>query len=83
MAAAAAAALPGAEVDDDAPPVTGGEDFAFMLRARPGAFMLIGNGSHGEPGGAALHTPHYDFNDMIIPLGVAYWLSLVRQELGS
>ena len=83
VAAAAAAALPGAEVDDDAPPVTGGEDFALMLRARPGAFMLIGNGSHGEPGGAALHTPHYDFNDMIIPFGVAYWLSLVRQELGS
>jgi hippurate hydrolase len=78
VAAAAAAALPGATVDADAPPVTGGEDFSFMLRVRPGAFMFIGNG----PDGAALHTPQYNFNDDIIPLGAAYWLSVVQQELG-
>ena len=83
VAASAAAALPGALVDDEAPPLTGGEDFALMLRARPGAFMFIGNGRQGERGGAALHTPHYDFNDEIIPLGVGYWVNLVRQELGS
>jgi hippurate hydrolase len=78
VAAAAAAALPGAQVDADAPPVTGGEDFSFMLRVRPGAFMFIGNGMKG----GALHTPLYDFNDDIIPLGAAYWLSVVQQELG-
>ena len=78
VAAAAAAALPGAQVDADAPLVTGGEDFSFMLRVRPGAFMFIGNGLNG----GALHTPQYNFNDDIIPLGAAYWLSVVRQELG-
>jgi len=78
VAVAAAAAVPGAQVDAEAPPVTGGEDFSLMLRARPGAFMFIGNGMRG----GALHTPRYDFNDAIIPLGAAYWLSLVTQELG-
>lgn len=82
-AVAAAASLPGVVVGNDTPPVTGAEDFAVMLRARPGAFMFIGNGRIGERGGAALHTPGYDFNDEIIPLGAAYWVSLVRRELGA
>jgi len=48
---------------------------------RPGAFMRIGNGKQGDGSFAALHTPKFDFNDEIIPLGVAYWISLVKQEL--
>ena len=79
----AAVAVAGAErVDDNADPVTGGEDFSLMLQAKPGAFMFMGIGA-GGPSSEGLHTPTYDFNDDAIPLGVQYWLSLVRQELGS
>ena len=73
-------------VDDKAvtliAPVTGAEDFALMLEARPGAFMFLGGGK--GPGGSSpeVHTPRYDFNDEIIPLGVAYWVSVVEQEMG-
>jgi hippurate hydrolase len=52
-----------------------------MLEARPGAFMFIGGGAEGKSAG--LHTPHFDFNDDIIPLGVAYWSSIVGAELGG
>jgi hippurate hydrolase len=61
------------------PPTMGAEDFAFMLQARPGAYAWIGNGP-GE-GGCVLHNPRYDFNDAILPLGAAYWVTLVEQEL--
>jgi hippurate hydrolase len=57
------------------------EDFSVMLEARPGAFMFIGGGAEGKSAG--LHTPHFDFNDDIIPLGVAYWSSIVGAELGG
>ena len=56
-----------------------GEDFAFMLERKPGAYIWIGNGS--AEGGCSLHNPRYDFNDEIMPLGVAYWVALVRQRL--
>ena len=83
IAARAAVAVAGAErVDDNADPVTGGEDFSLMLKARPGAFMFMGIGA-GGPSSEGLHTPTYDFNDDAIPHGVAYWLALVEQELGS
>jgi hippurate hydrolase len=80
--AAAARLVGGAAVDADFPPVTGGEDFALMLEARPGAFMFIGGGSGPDGTSPNLHTPHFDFNDEIIPMGVAYWVSVVDQELG-
>ena len=54
-----------ANVDDNAPPVMGGEDFSYMLEARPGAFIFIGNGDT-----AGLHHPAYDFNDAAISYGV-------------
>ncbi len=63
-------------------PVTGAEDFSLMLEARPGNFMFIGGGTGPDGTSANLHTPHFDFNDEIIPLGVAYWIGLVEQELG-
>ncbi|MBZ9678542.1 M20 aminoacylase family protein [Mesorhizobium sp. ES1-1] len=60
-----------------------GEDFANMMDVRPGAFLWIGNGI--EPDGTfhQLHTPHYNFNDDIIPTGVRYWINLTHLELGG
>jgi amidohydrolase len=79
-AIAAAAAIVGAERVNPAMPATGGgEDFAYMLKQKPGAFIRIGNGE----GSAGVHTPKFDFNDDAIPFGVAYWVELVRQELGG
>jgi len=65
-------------VDRELMPTMGSEDFAFMLQARPGAYIFIGNGpSHG----AGLHNPHYDFNDEILPIGASYWARLVERVL--
>ncbi len=52
-------------VDDELPPMMGAEDFSYMLNARPGAFIFVGNGENS----AGLHHPAYDFNDEVIPLG--------------
>jgi len=54
----------------------GGEDFAYMLQAKPGAYAFIGNGPSSQ-----LHTDTYDFNDEIIPTGVSYWVRLVETAL--
>jgi hippurate hydrolase len=63
-------------VDAACPPVMGGEDFSFMLEARPGAFIFVGNGDT-----AGLHHPSYDFNDDAIPTGVSYWARLVETAM--
>jgi hippurate hydrolase len=63
-------------VDAEAPPVLGGEDFSYMLEARPGAFIFIGNGDS-----AGLHTSTYDFNDDVIPIGCSYWARLVETAM--
>jgi amidohydrolase len=60
-------------VDDDAVPTMGGEDFSYMLEARPGAFIFIGNGDT-----AGLHHPAYDFNDEVLPVGIQYWTSIAK-----
>ena len=57
-------------------PTMGGEDFSYMLNARPGNFIFIGNGDT-----AGLHNPNYDFNDEIIPYGVSYWVKLAETRL--
>ena len=62
----------------DEHPTMGGEDFAFLARERPGAFINIGNGDS-----TGLHTTTYDFNDEAAPLGVAYWAKLVETALPS
>ena len=59
-------------------PVMGGEDFSYMLNARPGAFIFIGNGDT-----ANLHHPAYDFNDEAIPHGVSYWVKLAETALSA
>ncbi|GER18120.1 M20 aminoacylase family protein [Variovorax boronicumulans] len=63
------------------PPVMASEDFAFMLEEVPGCYFFIGNGTHIREGGCSVHNPHYDFNDHLLPVGAAYWASLVEQYL--
>jgi metal-dependent amidase/aminoacylase/carboxypeptidase family protein len=53
-----------------------------MLEKCPGAFILTGNGVGAGDGAHAVHTPLYDFNAEVIPLGVGYWVALVGRELG-
>ena len=60
----------------DAPLVMGGEDFAYMLEARPGAYILVGNGDT-----APVHHPDYDFNDDIIPAGCSWLAGMVEHRL--
>ena len=79
-AASAAARLVGpAQVQTDIRPAMGSEDFALMLQKRPGAYICIGAGETGND--PPLHNPYYDFNDAILPLGAAYWVALVKQQL--
>jgi hippurate hydrolase len=63
----------------DADPTMGGEDFSYMLLARPGAYIWLGQG--GGPSGCFLHNPNYDFNDDVIPLGAGYLAALVEESL--
>ncbi len=82
--ARAAESLVGAEaVHANTPPITGGEDFADMLRVKPGAFIFIGNGVQPDGSFHSVHTPNYDFNDDILTLGAGFWVNLVRQELAT
>ena len=64
------------KVDTSLPPMMGAEDFSYMLNARPGAFIWIGNGDS-----AGLHHPSYNFNDEAIPFGTSYWVRLVETAL--
>lgn len=56
--------------------VMGGEDFSFMLEERPGAYILMGNGSS-----AALHHPEYDFDDEAIPVGCSWWAGIIEERM--
>lgn len=76
FAASVARQVAGDRVDTETPQVMGGEDFAFMLEARPGAFIYLGQGNT-----AYLHHPEYDFDDEIIPIGASYWAKLVETAL--
>ncbi|ANP87434.1 M20 aminoacylase family protein [Rhizobium leguminosarum] len=77
-AVATASAIAGeANVNAEIDPMMGGEDFSYMLNARPGAFIFIGNGDS-----AGLHNPAYDFNDEAITHGISYWVCLAEQRLG-
>ncbi len=61
---------------DEAPLVMGGEDFAFMLEERPGAYILVGNGDT-----AMVHHPEYNFNDEAIPAGCSWWAEVVERRM--
>jgi hippurate hydrolase len=77
FAAAVARKVAGeSQVHANVPPLMGAEDFSFMLEARPGAFIFLGNGDS-----AKLHHPAYDFNDAALPYGVRYWVELAEAAL--
>src|SRR5258708_3774135 len=77
FAASVASQIAGKDkVDTSLPPMMGAEDFSFMLNARPGAFIWVGNGES-----AGLHHPSYNFNDDVIPFGTSYWVKLVETAL--
>ena len=61
---------------EEAPLVMGGEDFAFMLEERPGAYILVGNGDT-----AMVHHPLYNFNDEAIPAGCSWWSEIVERRM--
>ncbi|KPD12573.1 M20 aminoacylase family protein [Phaeobacter sp. 11ANDIMAR09] len=61
---------------DEAPLVMGGEDFAYLLEERPGAYILVGNGDSAD-----VHHPEYNFNDEAIPAGCSWWAGIVEQRM--
>lgn len=82
LAAAAAVAVAGTgNVERRPSPSMGSEDFAYMLRERPGCYAWLGNGP--MDGGCMLHNPNYDFNDDILPVGASYWATLVEHILSE
>jgi amidohydrolase len=64
-----------------AKPSMGAEDFAYLSSVVPGCYVWLGNGP-GE-GGCMLHSPHYDFNDAVIPTGIRYWVRLAERSLAG
>lgn len=74
----AAAIVSEEQLDRQATPMMGAEDFSYMLESRPGAFIFIGQGDT-----AGLHHPEYDFNDEIIPYGCSYWVNLAETTLNA
>jgi amidohydrolase len=81
LACKAAAGVVGTkQVVEMAEPVMGAEDFAYMLEARQGAYILLGSRRPGEHN-PMLHHPAFDFNDAVLSTGAAYWATLVEQEL--
>ncbi|MCB1972291.1 MAG: amidohydrolase [Geminicoccaceae bacterium] len=62
-------------------PVMGAEDFAFMLEEKPGSYIWLGTG--GAEQGKSLHSPHFDFNDEVLPIGASYWVRLVERLMAA
>ncbi|MBY5992476.1 M20 aminoacylase family protein [Ferrimonas balearica] len=80
--AAARAVVGDSAVKADADPVPGSEDFSFIAEQVPSCYVLMGNDRGSEQDQYFLHHPRYDFNDALIPTGVAYFAKLVELELG-
>ena len=76
-------------VDETYPAVMGAEDFAHMLRVKPGCYAFIGNGDGGHrlpdhgPGPCIIHNTSFDFNDEIIPIGASYFVRLAQKWLAQ
>jgi len=64
-------------VNTDIDPSMGGEDFSYLLNKKPGSYLYIGQGDENHK--AHLHTTKYDFNDNLLPIGVNYWVNLVKE----
>ena len=75
------------KVDTNVEPTMGAEDFAFMLQAKPGCYVFIGNGEGAHRAGGhglgpcQLHNASYDFNDSLLPIGASYWVRLAETSL--
>ena len=59
----------------------GCEDFSYMLQKIPGCYSWLGSGPNER--GQSLHSPHFDFNDALLPVGVHYWVTLASQRLSG
>jgi amidohydrolase len=82
LAADAARSVSGGDgVKEMRAPTMGGEDFAYMLNAKQGAYLMLG-GARGSDD-PRLHHPKYDFNDEILPIGASWWATLVEQQLAK
>ncbi len=82
LAARAAATVVGAANTHELPkPTMGGEDFAFMLNAKSGSYLMLGGGRSASDAG--LHHPKYDFNDEILPVGASFFATLAEQLLSA
>ncbi|MBP0493239.1 M20 aminoacylase family protein [Roseomonas indoligenes] len=80
LAAEAAEAVSGTSKVKELPkPTMGGEDFAFMLNAKDGAYLMLGGGRTGTD--PQVHHPRYDFNDEVLPVGASWWATLVERQL--
>jgi amidohydrolase len=81
-AARAAGSIVGeSKVKRDLVPSMAAEDFAFFLERKPGAYIWIGNGTAAT--GGLLHSPNYDFNDAVLPIGASYWVRLAESVLAK
>ena len=70
-----------ANVQTNARPVMGSEDFSFMLQEKPGCYIRMGNGEAGGDGSVVVHNPHYNFNDAALPWGATYWAEIAEKSL--
>ena len=64
-------------VNTNIEPSMGGEDFSYLLEKKPGSYLYIGQGDENHK--AHLHTTKYDFNDNLVPVGVNFWVELVKE----
>lgn len=59
------------------------EDFSFYLDAVPGAFIFLGNDAPGDTTPASLHSPHFNFNDAALPVGMELMAQLAIDHLAA
>ena len=76
---AATAVVGATNVEINPTPEMGSEDFAFMLQAKPGCYVWLGAGRGADT--PNIHSPQYDFNDDVLPIGASYWVTLAEQQL--
>ncbi|HEX5864424.1 MAG TPA: M20 aminoacylase family protein [Casimicrobiaceae bacterium] len=79
--AAAAAVVGASNVEINPTPEMGSEDFAFMLQVKPGCYVWLGAGRGADT--PNIHSPQYDFNDDVLPIGASYWVTLAEQQLAG
>ena len=64
-------------IDHDCRPTMGSEDFSYMLKEKPGAYIWLGSGVRSEK----LHSPYFDFNDDLSPIGASFFVKLIETGL--